>query len=56
MANDVLLDQVLRPSPPLPPRVLLWILTVVGAINLAFVSSLMRYGADSCLRLNSFWL
>jgi uncharacterized membrane protein len=44
-ANDVLLDQVLRPSPPLPPKVLLWILAGVSFINLLFVGYFLLRGA-----------
>jgi uncharacterized membrane protein len=43
--NDVLLDSVLRPSPPLSPRVLLWILTAVAAVNIAFGLSFVLRGA-----------
>ena len=43
--NDVLLDQVLRPSPPLKPRTLLWILAAVAAINIAFALSFVLRGA-----------
>ena len=42
---DVLFAESLRPSPPLPPRVLLVILGVVAAINLAFVISFVLQGA-----------
>jgi uncharacterized membrane protein len=44
-ANDVLLDQVLRPSPPLPPKVLLRILAAVAIINLLFVGYFLSRGA-----------
>ncbi len=43
--DQVLLDTVLRPSPPLKPRTLLIILAVVTAINLAFALSFMMRGA-----------
>jgi uncharacterized membrane protein len=43
--NDILLDQVLRPSPPLPPRILLRILAAVALINLAFVAYFVSRGA-----------
>jgi len=43
--NDVLLDSVLRPSPPLSPRVLLWILAAVAAVNIAFGLSFVLRGA-----------
>jgi len=42
--DDVLLDQVLRPSPPLSPRTLMWILGVVAAINLAFAINFLLRG------------
>ena len=42
---DILLDVTLRPSPPLSPRVLLRILMVVAAINLAFMLSFVFQGA-----------
>lgn len=45
MPSDVLLQQVLRPSPPLAPRTLLVILGVVAAINLAFVIGFLLEGA-----------
>src|SRR5215472_7965655 len=44
-ANDVLLDQVLRPSPPLSPRVLLRILIAVALLNLAFALFFLLRGA-----------
>jgi uncharacterized membrane protein len=43
--GDLLLDQVLRPSPPLTPKVLLAILSVVASINLAFAISFALRGA-----------
>ena len=43
--ETVLLDQVLRPSPPLSPRTLIWILAGVGAINLVFALSFLLRGA-----------
>jgi uncharacterized membrane protein len=43
--SDVLLDAVLRPSPPLTPKVLLVILSVVAAVNLAFSVSFALRGA-----------
>lgn len=43
--NDILLDQVLRPSPPLAPKVLFWIVFVVGFINLVFALSFVLHGA-----------
>jgi uncharacterized membrane protein len=43
--DEVLLDAVLRPSPPLPPRVLKWILGAVAAINLAFAMNFVLRGA-----------
>jgi len=43
--DDVLLDEVLRPSPPLSPRLLLWILGAVTALNLAFALNFVLRGA-----------
>ena len=43
--RDVLFAERLRPSPPLPPKVLLIILGVVAAINLVFVISFVLQGA-----------
>ena len=43
--ETVLLDQVLRPSPPLTPRVLFWILFAVGFVNFAFALSFVLQGA-----------
>ena len=43
--GDVLLDRVLRPNPPLEPRVLLAILIVVTAINFAFALTFVLRGA-----------
>lgn len=43
--DDVLLDRVLRPNPPLPPRVLGWILGTVTAINAGFALSFALRGA-----------
>ncbi len=43
--NDVLLDQVLRPSPPLAPPVLRAILGAVAVINLVFALSFVLRGA-----------
>ena len=40
-----LLDVVLRPAPPLPPRVLLIILMIVTAINAAFALLFLLHGA-----------
>lgn len=40
-----LLDVVLRPAPPLPPRALLLILAVVAAINAAFAFYFVLRGA-----------
>ena len=45
MRDDVLLDEVLRPSPPLAPRALLWILAIVAAINIAFALNFALRGA-----------
>jgi uncharacterized membrane protein len=44
-AETVLLDEVLRPSPPLKPRVLLVILALVALINVAFAVSFVLRGA-----------
>jgi uncharacterized membrane protein len=43
--TDILLDTVLRPSPPLGPRALFWILFAVGFINLAFALGFVLRGA-----------
>lgn len=43
--SPVFLDVELRPNPPMNPRVLLWILMVVAAINLAFASYFLSRGA-----------
>jgi len=43
--NDVLLDRVLRPSPPLPPRALLRILAAVLGVNLAIALVFVLRGA-----------
>ncbi len=43
--NDILLDEVLRPSPPLKPKTLLAILAAVAAINIAFALSFILHGA-----------
>jgi uncharacterized membrane protein len=43
--GDVLLDRVLRPNPALDPRILLAILIVVAAINLAFAAYFLLRGA-----------
>ena len=45
MSETVLLDTVLRPAPPLSPRVLLAILMVVAGINLAFALYFVVRGA-----------
>src|SRR5215472_12801477 len=42
---DVLLAELLKPSPTLPPNVLLAILFVVAAINLAFMIGFVLRGA-----------
>jgi len=44
-AEPVFFDAVLRPNPPMSPRVLLAILAVVGLINFAFGISFMLHGA-----------
>src|SRR5258706_7313858 len=43
--GDLLLDQVLRPTPPLTPKILLAILSIVATINLAFAISFALRGA-----------
>jgi len=43
--DDILLDETLRPSPPLAPRVLRNILLVVALINIAFALSFALRGA-----------
>jgi uncharacterized membrane protein len=45
MSETVLLDTVLRPAPPLPPRALLLILAAVTSINLAFALYFISHGA-----------
>ena len=45
MDSDILLDETLRPSPPMRPRVLLRILIAVAAINLAFMLGFLIEGA-----------
>ena len=45
MTDCVLLDAVLRPAPPLPPRVLGTILSVVASMNLAFALYFVSQGA-----------
>jgi uncharacterized membrane protein len=44
-ANEVLLDQVLRPSPPLSPRILFAILMLVLAANVAIALYFVLHGA-----------
>ncbi len=43
--GDILLEQVLRPSPPLSPRVLRNILIAVALINLGFAVFFVAHGA-----------
>ncbi|MEI9990484.1 MAG: DUF2244 domain-containing protein [Rhizomicrobium sp.] len=43
--DDILLDEVLRPSPPLRPRTLLAILAAVALVNIAFALSFILKGA-----------
>ncbi len=43
--HDLLLDQVLRPSPPLAPHILRAILIAVALINLVFALSFVLRGA-----------
>jgi len=45
MGDDVLLDQVLRPSPPLSPRILCAILAAVAVINILFALYFVMRGA-----------
>ena len=45
MSETVLLDTVLRPAPPLSPRVLLAILMIVAALNFAFALYFVLRGA-----------
>src|ERR1700744_1041910 len=45
MDRDILLDETLRPSPPLSPRVLLRILMAMAAVNLAFMLYFVFKGA-----------
>jgi len=45
MSETVLLDTVLRPTPPLSPRVLLAILMIVAALNFAFALYFVLRGA-----------
>jgi uncharacterized membrane protein len=45
MSGTVLLDTVLKPAPPLPPRALLLILAVVASINLVFALYFISRGA-----------
>jgi uncharacterized membrane protein len=41
----ILLDQVLRPNPPMPPRALAFVLMGVAAINFAFAAYFVSRGA-----------
>jgi len=43
--SEVFLDRVLKPSPPMPPRVLLVILAIVATLNAAFAVSFILQGA-----------
>ena len=43
--SDILLDQVLRPSPPMAPKILLRILAGVAFVNLLFVAYFLFKGA-----------
>ncbi len=43
--DDILLDAVLRPSPPLKPKTLLAVLAAVALINIAFALSFILQGA-----------
>lgn len=44
-ASKPLLDQVLRPSPPMPPRALLTILCIVAVMNFLFAGYFVLQGA-----------
>ena len=44
-AEPVLLDETLRPSPPMNPRALLVILAVTASFNIAFALSFILRGA-----------
>jgi uncharacterized membrane protein len=44
-ANDVLLDEVLRPSPPLSPRILFAVLMLVAFVNVAIALYFVLRGA-----------
>jgi len=43
--SPVFLDVELKPNPPMSPRVLLWVLAIVAAINLAFATYFLSRGA-----------
>jgi uncharacterized membrane protein len=43
--SEVLLDKVLKPAPPLSPRAMAIVLSVVAAMNLAFALSFVLRGA-----------
>jgi len=43
--NGMLLDTVLRPSPPMPPRMLLAALALVALVNLAVILFFVGHGA-----------
>lgn len=45
MTEDVLLDTVLRPAPPIPPRALFLILAAAIAFNAVVALSFIAYGA-----------
>ncbi len=45
MTDRVLLDDVLRPAPPLPPRVMGAILSIVASMNFAFALYFVAQGA-----------
>ena len=44
-SSEPMLDRVLRPSPPMPPRVLLIILSIVAVMNLLFAGYFVLRGA-----------
>ncbi|HWA91594.1 MAG TPA: DUF2244 domain-containing protein [Rhizomicrobium sp.] len=43
--SEVLLDRILKPAPPMPPRMALVFLSIVAALNLAFASYFVAHGA-----------
>ena len=45
MDEDPLLDRILRPNPPMKPRVLYAIVAMVAAVNLALAANFILHGA-----------